>query len=178
MNFFGGLPRSRKHQFRIRIARTLAMKSWVIGILTISALGGLGWLGYSWTQRGSSAEISGPDFVKAQSTRKPRGWSKAVRICGQPARNRKRWGGQNAGGSASAGDRSTSDPFQRVRQTGAVENTGYETSSTAGGDNFGRYGGEPRKLAVDSNAAPLAPIKHRVIARAAPTISPRRTKSA
>ncbi len=134
------------------------MKSWVIGILTISALGGLGWLGYSWAQRGSSAEISGPDFkrgpVNAEAAGLVEGRQdlRTTRVGTESA-----WGGQNSGGSASAGDRSTSDPFQRVRQTGAVENTGYETSSSTGGDNYGRYGGEPRKLAVDPNAAPLAP---------------------
>src|SRR6476661_4668123 len=104
------------------------MKSWVIGILTISALGGLGWLGYSWAQRGSSAEISGPDFSKGPVNSEAAGLVEGRQdLRTTRAGSDAAWGGQNSSGSASAGDRSTSDPFQRGRQTGAVENTGYET---------------------------------------------------
>ena len=134
------------------------MKSWVIGILTISALGGLGWLGYSWAQRGSSPDISGPDWKNGPVNAEAVGLAEGRQdLRTTRAGTESAWGGQNSGGSASAGDRSTSDPFQKVRQTGAVENTGYETSSSTGGDNYGRYGGEPRRLQADSNAAPLAP---------------------
>ncbi len=135
------------------------MKRWAIGILSVSTLAGLGWFGFSWFGHGSGSETPPPNFAEVVNAEAAammdnhRGGNNTLRE--DPARANSAWNGQNSPDSA-AGQRTTNDPFQRVRQTSGTNNYDYDNAARTGVDSQGRYAGEPRRLPADSTAAPLA----------------------